>query len=582
MRHLWLVVGVVLAGCVQGIAQEISPLNPAFTAWLESGKSGGEADGRFGWIPSPVDLSHLQRGGGIAKDGIPASFDWRTLGGMTGVKNQGICGACWSFAVCAVLEGWLKVHTSATWDFSENHMKNHHGFVWGSCAGGNNQIAAAYLGRGAGPWLEADDPYTPWTVTEPVNPDGGARFYAQFMPLYSVAPGGDRSLVQQAIMDYGPLSATMIWNDNSYNSTTKTYYYSGNGTGSEDYGHMVTLVGWDDAKVVPGAPGPGAWICKNSWGTSWGESGYFYLSYHTSRSLEEVAGFFDLVPASTIGRIYQYDPLGLLGNAGDGNTTGWCANQFTAVENETLTAVATYAVDQNLSAQITVYSGGYSGGGFSNPVATVSGVFEEAGFFVIPLPQPVPLTAGQPFVVAIRFQSASMINPCPIEQPISGYANATAGPGQSFISSDGVSWTDISTLGGNWGSINFNIKAITSAPEPPQPVVRIAGTHRAEEGQPIQLSVSVENLSGTLTYQWYRNDVAIPDAVEASLTIPAALPEHAGIYKVSVDDGQKTVYWSDPFVVTVLASGSLPAGGGAMLVLLVAAATIMGARRLRQ
>ncbi|HPO29958.1 MAG TPA: hypothetical protein PKX28_01865, partial [Candidatus Hydrogenedentes bacterium] len=81
---------------------------------------------------------------------------------------------------------------------------------------------------------------------------------------------------------------------------------------------------------------------------------------------------------------------------------------------------------------------------------------------------------------------------------------------------------------------------------------------------------------------WYRNDVAIPDAVEASLTIPAALPEHAGIYKVSVDDGQKTVYWSDPFVVTVLASGSLPAGGGAMLVLLVAAATIMGARRLRQ
>jgi len=581
MRYGWLVAGLVLAGFVQGTAQEISPLNPAFTAWLEAGKSGGGDEGRFGWIPSPVDLSHLRAGGSV-KDGIPSSFDWRSQSGLTGVRNQGICGACWSFAACAVLEGWLKIHTSAAWDFSENHMKNHHGFAWGPCAGGNNQIAAAYLSRGAGPWLEADDPYSPWTVTEPVNPDGGPKFYTRFSPLYSVTPGGNRTLVQQAIMDYGPLSATMIWNDNAYNSTTKTYYYSGNGTGSEDYGHMVTLVGWNDAKVVPGAPGPGAWICKNSWGTSWGESGYFYLSYYTSRSLEEVAGFFDLVPASSIGRIYQYDPLGLLGNAGDGSTTGWCANQFTAAADEQLTAVATYAVDQNLSAQITVYTGGYSGGGFSNPAVTVSGVFEEAGFFVIPLPQPVPLTAGQQFAVAIRFQSSSMINPCPIEQPIPGYANATAGPGQSFISSDGVSWTDISTLGGSWGSINFNIKAIASAPEPPQPVIRIAGTRRVEEGQPIQLSVSVENLSGTPTYQWYRNDMAIPDAVEATLTIPAALPEHAGVYKVSVDDGQKAVYWSDPFVVTVLASGSLPAAGGIMLGLLLAVAAATGVRRLRR
>ncbi|HPU96723.1 MAG TPA: lectin like domain-containing protein [Candidatus Hydrogenedentes bacterium] len=557
----WAFVAVAL--CVQGMAQEIGPLNPAFSAWLDQQKAQPDGDGRFGWIPSPVDLTHLQQVRN-AKDAPPASFDWRSLNGLTNVKNQGICGACWAFAACAVLEGWLKINTAATWDFSENHMKNNHGFVWGPCAGGNNQIAAAYLSRGDGPWLEVDDPYSPWTVTEPVNPDGGPQFYARFMPIYSVAPGGDRSAVQQAIMDYGPLSATMIWNDSAYNSATKTYYYSGNGTGSGDYGHMVTLVGWDDAKTVPGAPGPGAWICKNSWGTSWGESGYFYMSYYTSRSLEEVAGFLDLVPYSTIGRIYQYDPMGSLGNAGNGSTTGWCANQFTAAADEQITAVGTYALDANMAAQITVYAGGYSGGGFSNPVATVSGIFEEAGFFMIPLPTPVSVTAGQQFAVAIRFQSASFVNPCPIEQPIPGYADATAGPGQSFLSSDGVSWTDISTLGGSWGSINFNIKAYAAAPEPPQPVIRISGSRRVEEGQPIELAVHVENLSGTLTYQWYRNDVAIPDALDATLIIPSAQMGDAGIYKVAVDDGQKAVYWSDPFTVTVLAEGTLPLSAGAV------------------
>ena len=49
-----------------------------------------------------------------------------------------------------------------TWDFSENHLKNYHGFDWGPCDGGNVDISTAYLARWAGPVDELDDPYRDW------------------------------------------------------------------------------------------------------------------------------------------------------------------------------------------------------------------------------------------------------------------------------------------------------------------------------------------------------------------------------------------------------------------------------------
>ena len=47
--------------------------------------------------------------------------------------------------------------------------------------------------------------------------------------------------------------------------------------------HAVVIVGWDDNKLIDG----GAWICKNSWGTGWGEAGYFWVTWGT----QEVGSF---------------------------------------------------------------------------------------------------------------------------------------------------------------------------------------------------------------------------------------------------------------------------------------------------
>jgi hypothetical protein len=78
----------------------------------------------------------------------------------------------------------------------------------------------------------------------------------------------DIESIKNALIEYGPLVLCMYYGEDFY-------YYRG---GVYEYrwerrvgGHVVTIVGYDDSNQC--------WILKNSWGTSWGEEGWFRLSY---------------------------------------------------------------------------------------------------------------------------------------------------------------------------------------------------------------------------------------------------------------------------------------------------------------
>jgi len=433
-----------------------APINPEFTAWQMKLETSGleiydEQGYALGHIPSPLDRSHLkyQKATLPTDKTLPASYDLRSSGYVTSVKDQGYCGSCWTFATYGSLESWLLKNEGETWDFSENHLKNYHGFDWGPCDGGNPDISTAYLAQWQGPVDESDDPYHDWD--DRPSPGGPAQKYLKnALWFFSYTD------IKNAIMNYGALDADMYWNPVYYNSFNYTYYYNGGSSPN----HEITIVGWDDNKPVSGAPGNGAWLIKNSWGTSWGDSGYFWISYYDSQAITYALAFCNAVPNSTYLTNYQYDPLGWTMNVGYGSSIAWAANIFTATAKESLKAVALYAVDNNVAYQIYIYDN-FSGSSFSGLLGSTSGTLINSGYQTISLPSAINLTNGDDFSIVVKFTTTGYGYPVPVEADFIGYSSgATANPGESYISSSGSTFTDITSYGG-YENTNVCIKGLT-------------------------------------------------------------------------------------------------------------------------
>jgi PKD repeat protein len=251
----------------------------------------------------------------------------------------------------------------------------------------------------------------------------------------------------------------MNWDNTYYNSSSKAYYYN-----STSYSnHAVTIVGWDDTysrtNFNQAAPGDGAFIIKNSWDTSFGDNGYFYLSYYDSKVGKDLTAFTG-ESAANYNHIYQYDPLGWIQSFGYGSDTAWAANVFTASSKESLEAVGFYTNQVDTAYQIFIYTNPDQGPiSSAGPVSTVQGTIGIPGFHSITLPTPVSLNAGQKFSVVVRFQTPNYLYPIAIESPVSGYSGqATAGAGQSYTSSTGWIWIDLTAF---YPNTNACLKAYT-------------------------------------------------------------------------------------------------------------------------
>ena len=492
-----------------------APINPEFQEYIKKVKEGKApkmvtAEGHYlGFIPAPVDMRHT-KGLSIIPETkratLPSSYDLRTWGLVTPVKNQGNCGSCWAFATYGSLESWILGKDGVTWDFSENNLKNCHGFNWTGCAGGNRWMSTAYLTRWSGPIDENDDPYHAYqeACTLGLKEEKHVETVL-FIP--DRANSLDNDNIKKAIMNYGAMYTTMYWDDYYYNDYYHTYYYNGT---IDKSNHAVAIVGWNDnfdKKLFNTSPsGNGAWIVKNSWGTNWGENGYFYVSYYDSNIGKYNASFIDAEEPYDY-NIYQYDPLGNTKNFGYGKNTAWGANIFTATSNQALISVGFYTLAVDTSYEVYIYDT-FSSGSFSDLLGSKSGTLSCPGYHTIDLDSPIPLTKGDDFAVVVKFTTPGYNYPIPIEYPISGYSDgATAKQGESYVSKDGISWTDITTISG-YSNTNVCIKAIAQ-PIPisehltglivyPNPFVYSKHTKVIFEGLTWDAKIRIFTLSGEL------------------------------------------------------------------------------------
>lgn len=408
---------------------------------------------------APLEIKQPAFSPRVRSSYYPAKFDLRSFGMVSPVKDQGPNGSCWAFATYGSMESILLRQKKGLFDFSEKHLRNMHGFDWSAEKGGNRDMAAAYLASGKGPILEDDDPYDP-VITVSKKDLRRALDIDKVIYLPDVTNINEIDNIKWAINEYGGVYTTI--NSSSYyeNKNTNSMYNPGHGTPN----HAVTIVGWDDTfpstAFTQHAPGNGAWICKNSWGTNYLDNGYYYVSYYD--------GFVGKSPTVFIPRkkdirgiIHQYDPFGATRSVGF-KGEGFMTNIFTSDYKELLHQVGLFNVSNQCDYDVYIVRNISRTSQLSEEkIKIASGSFLYPGYYTVDV-EPQQLEEGEQFAIIVYMNGRKSNNntPLPIETRIKGYtSNAVASPGQSFFSKTGSGWTDLtSTL----PQSNFCIKAITT------------------------------------------------------------------------------------------------------------------------
>lgn len=426
----------------------------------------------------------LAAGIGLGMNLPEAAFDLRNVSGknfVSAVKSQS-GGTCWTHATMAAVEGnllltgeWLDSGESGESNLAEYHLdwwngfnEHHNADVTESHGltvheGGDYRVAAAYLSRGGGPVRDKDAQ----SYTNPPKQDASTfkYFYARDIEWFSVGPNLENiSKVKEAIKQHGVIGTALAWDDAFYSNGT--FYQPTSSTVAPN--HAVAIVGWDDAKVTQ-APKPGAWLAKNSWGTSWGSKGYFWISYYdkvTAKHPEMGAVSFRGVEVLPYDNIYTHDYHGWRDTRKD---VSRAFNAFTAdggrnpKAKEVVEAVAFYTSTPQVEYRLSIYKK-FEGGALSQPVSVQEGYSENTGYHTVDLNYPVFLTAGEKFYVEVEFSKGGHAYDRTSDVPVllgggsRTIVKSSASAGESFYLKNGK-WNDLTK---DDASANFCIKALST------------------------------------------------------------------------------------------------------------------------
>jgi cathepsin L len=210
----------------------------------------------------------------VPSDLTAADVDWRTKGAVTPVKNQGQCGSCWSFSATGSTEGAHFLVTNRLISLSEQNLvdcSTAEGNL--GCNGGLMDAAFRYIIKNKGIDTEASYPYT---ATGPNSCKfSSAHIGATLKSFHDVASGSESAL--QTAVTGRPVSVAIDASHRSFQLYhTGVYHEPACSARSLDHGVLAVGYGTEGGKAY--------WIVKNSWGASWGMSGYILMSRNSNNN----------------------------------------------------------------------------------------------------------------------------------------------------------------------------------------------------------------------------------------------------------------------------------------------------------
>eukprot|EP00039_Didymoeca_costata_P026022 m.14732 g.14732 ORF g.14732 m.14732 type:complete len:418 (+) comp5193_c0_seq1:204-1457(+) len=222
---------------------------------------------------------------GVVTDGVPA-WDWRDYDILTGIKNQGDCGGCWAFAATETVESsWAMAGHDSLGDLSVQQILDCESES-GGCCGGAIDSAMRYIwtqsNKSLGIERAKDFPFKCYTQGCGkcqsgcnLGPNSKIKTFATIYQTGSCS--GSEGFVNKedslaaAIRWAGPMAVTIdAFPLKGYTGGIIRHHCP-----NTQENHAVQIVGYG-SELIDGETIP-YWIVRNSWGTTWGENGYFRL-----------------------------------------------------------------------------------------------------------------------------------------------------------------------------------------------------------------------------------------------------------------------------------------------------------------
>ncbi|XP_038123906.1 dipeptidyl peptidase 1 [Cyprinodon tularosa] len=224
--------------------------------------------------PAPVEA-------GLAKmaAALPEHWDWRNINGVSfvsPVRNQASCGSCYSFATMGMLEARVRILTnnSDAPVLSPQQVVSCSEYSQG-CDGGFPYLIGKYV-QDFGIVDESCFPYTAKDSPCDLPQNCGQMYTAEYGYVGGFYGGCSEVAMMTELVNNGPMAVALEVYPDFMHYKEGIYHHTGLADSINPFeltNHAVLLVGYGRCHKT----GQKYWIVKNSWGSGWGEEGYFRI-----------------------------------------------------------------------------------------------------------------------------------------------------------------------------------------------------------------------------------------------------------------------------------------------------------------